>query len=162
MNKLAVDLTPLAHQDLKSLLEHRGKPAVSIYLPQDSLANVRACYRQVLQEAESQLEEYELNPQELAALVTRLHSLQEHPPFWRQACAGLALYVSAEHFLYSCSAFTPEKRVVVDDFFYVIPLLSHYLRHRSFHILNLNGDQPQLYVASQREIRPLPLRAAAL
>jgi len=156
MEKSVESLIHLGHQNLKSLLEHRGKPAVSIYLPQATGPETRLAYLQALTEVEAQLEDSEFNARELTVIASRLHDLQDAPVFWRQAADGLALFVSAEHFLYSGSAFVAEQQVVVDEFFYLIPLITHYLSHKTFHILNLNGPLPQLYLASQHEIRRLP------
>lgn len=156
MEKSVESLTHLGHQNLRSLLEHRGKPAVSLYLPQATGPATRLAYRQVLAEVEAQLEDFEFDAREVELIIARLRTLQDSPVFWRQAADGLVLFVSAEHFLYSGSAFAPTRQVVVDEFFYLIPLITHYLNYKTFHILNLNGPLPQLYLASQHEIRRLP------
>lgn len=161
MNKPAI-CTAIHQQDLKSLLEHRGKPALSIYIPASDLSDVSQRFREARAAAEAELDEYALNATEIRALLAPLQQLAEDPDFCQQATQGMALYLSAEKVWPYFQAVTPDLRVVADDYFYVIPLITHYLTHRTFYVINLNDPKPRLYVASQLDITEIPLYAPAL
>lgn len=151
MNKLAVCLTSQHHQDLKALLEHRGKPALSLYLPRSDADSADFLLRQALHEVEAQLEEYELHPFESQALSAPLRKLREDPAFVRQAAEGLALYVAEDRLYYYFAAMTGERRVVVDDYFYLIPLIAHHLGQRGFHPLQREQEAALLHYQTLRD-----------
>lgn len=157
---------PIHQQQFKSLLEHRDMPALSVYLPASSPSLVRELFAEAQREAESQLDEYGLHPLEMQELLAPLQELTQQPDFWIKAVQGLAVYVSADDSWIYFQAVTPDLRVIADDYFYVIPLITHYLNHKNFYVLNLSQHQGQtyakLYAASQLEITEIPLLSAEL
>ena len=152
MDKVAICLSSLHHQDLKSLLEHREQPALSLYLPAAGASRARELFQQGLQEAEAQLDEYGLSTGEQSQLLEPVRELLQAPGIWRQSADGLAVFSSGQYFHYYFSAAMPEIRVVVDDYFYVIPLITDYLLQKPFYILDLNRLSPRLYLATQQDI----------
>ncbi len=170
MKKLTVSQA-IHHQQFKSLLEHRDMPALSVYLPASNPSVVKQLFVEAQREAEAQLDTYGLHPLEMQELLVPLQELTQQPDFWNQAVQGLAVYVSADDSWTYFQAVTPDLRVIADDYFYVIPLITHYLNHKNFYVLNLSQDQlsqnenqlqARLYAASQLEITEIPLLSAEL
>lgn len=137
----------LQTHNLTALLEHRGHPAVSIYLPSCASERVTGRLNAALDQAVQVLDEDERD-----LIQPQLQALQENAQennFQSRAAAGLALFISRERSLLHFGQITPDRRVVVDDYFYVSPLMTQQSLITPFLVADLNAREPRLFRATQ-------------
>lgn len=152
--------THLCQQDLAHLLEHQQNPSLSIYLPAAQGEQQIAVFERALSEAESRLDAFEFEPRATRFLLDRLQRYSNQPTFWKQSCKGLALYLSADCLLaYQCP--THQHQVRVDDYFHVLPLLTHFLTQQPFYLLWSVDAHFRLFSAGSQCLYELPLNHPA-
>lgn len=145
----------LQTHNLTALLEHRGHPAVSIYLPRCDSHRVNNRLKAALDQALEVLDEEErdvLQPH-LKPLQENLHEVS----FQARAAEGLALFMSRDRALLHFGQITPDRRVVVDDYFYVSPLMTQQSLITPFLVADLNAPSPRLFRATQVHFNEQPL-----
>lgn len=140
----------LCQQELAKLLEHQQNPSLSIYLPAARTeTQQQALFERALHEAESRLDGFALEPRMIRLLLDRLQRYSNQPDFWTQSRQGLALYLSPDRLqAYRCPL--QQHQVRVDDYFYVLPLLNHFLTRQPFYLLWWVGRTPRLFAAGHQ------------
>jgi len=147
--------THLAQRDLVRLLEHRSTPSLSIYLPHLPGQPLALGLLQALKEAETQLDASGLNALEIQTLLAPAYA------FAKTECPtvteGLALYCAAANFM-ACSCPDLEaSQCQIDDYFQLLPLLTHYLRVQPFYLLCLDEQNNRLFSVAESSFAELPL-----
>lgn len=153
--------THLCQQELAKLLEHQQNPSLSIYLPAAKAeAQQQAVFERVLHEAEARLDTFAFEPRTIRLLLDQLLRYSNQPDFWVQSRQGLALYLSADRLqAYRCPLQAYQVRV--DDYFYVLPLLNHFLTRQPFYLLWWVEQTPRLFAAGH-QLLELSLQRASL
>ncbi|MBW4577104.1 MAG: hypothetical protein KME08_17655 [Aphanothece sp. CMT-3BRIN-NPC111] len=155
----------LSIEELKELVEQPQGLCVSIYMPTVQLSSetqqnsVR--FKNLLRQAEAELEKYELHPTDLSQFLQPASELDEDE-FWQQQNAGLALFISEGFFRFYRVPIDLIELVVVSDRFHLKPLIPLLSGDDRFYILTLGQRDVRLLegnrygITREVEIEGLP------
>lgn len=155
----------LSKNRLKELAQINQYPCVSIYMPTHRLGAetqqdpIRL--RNLLDQAQEQLIEIGLRrPQAEAILTPALQLLDDHE-YWQHQSDGLAVLLSADqvhiHRLPIHFDELFDELIVVDDHFYMMPLLPLFNSDGRFFILALSQNEVRLLEANRHQVDELSL-----
>ncbi|MFW6084761.1 MAG: hypothetical protein ACODAA_06065 [Gemmatimonadota bacterium] len=145
---------------VRELIEDRGEPRVSVFLPthergpetkQDPIR-----LSNLLDEAERDLGNT-ANGSEVAALLEPARKLLKDEDFWLHQSLGLALFLSPEGERIHRVPIDLREKVVVSNRFHVKPLLPLLTGDGRFHVLALSQSRVRLFDGSRDSIRALDL-----
>lgn len=143
---------------VRELIEDRGDPRVSIFLPthergpetkQDPIR-----LSNLLDEAERGLENFE-NGRDADAILEPARKLLKDEDFWLHLGRGLALFLSPDGLRMHRVPIELREKVVVSSRFHVKPLLPLLTGDGRFHVLALSQGRVRLFDASRDSIRAL-------
>src|SRR5665648_323857 len=151
----------LTKVELETLMRKEQQWCVSIYLPthrsgvetrQDPIR-----FKNLLGEAEKNLHALGISPLDLKNILEPANRLELDSPFWQHQSDGLAIFLSATSFRSFRLPLNFEKQVVVEDNFYIKPLLPLFTGDGHFYILALSQNEVRLlsgtrYSVSEVEI----------
>jgi hypothetical protein len=155
----------LSIEELKELVEQPQGLCVSIYMPTVQLSSetqqnsVR--FKNLLRQAEAELEKYELHPTDLSQFLQPASELDEDE-FWQQQNAGLALFISEGFFRFYRVPIDLIELVVVNDSFHLKPLIPLLSGDDRFYVLTLGQRDVRLLegnrygITREVEIEGLP------
>lgn len=155
----------LNDKDWQRLMEARSDTSLSLLMPthrfgpetqQDPIR-----LKNLLSRAEEELEGRGMDEEAIKALLAPAWKLHDDHEFWQHQSCGLALYLShgasgeADTFESFRVPLDLEETVVIDDRYYLKPLLPLRFARGQHFVLALSQNQVRLYAASRDEIRPL-------
>ncbi|HEX2242461.1 MAG TPA: hypothetical protein VHK27_04245, partial [Gammaproteobacteria bacterium] len=153
-------------QDLQSLLENRSAgPRVSIYMPtvqagSQTLQNpIR--FKNLLRQAEDLLRERGIKAREIKRLLERAGSMTDDQAFWQHQDVALAVFIAQDAYYAYRLPIQAEELALVQDRFYIRPLLQALSENERFYVLALSQNRVQLfecnrYNAHEVELEGLP------
>lgn len=145
---------------IQELIDDRGEPRVSIFLPthergpetkQDPIR-----LSNLLDEAERSLADGE-NGRNFDGILAPARSLLKDESFWQHQSRGLALFLSPDEMRLYRLPIDLRERAVVAGRFHVKPLLPLLTGDGRFHILALSQARVRLFDASRDTVRALDL-----
>ena len=137
--------------DLQRLLEHTGRPGISIYIPTHRTGvevlekKDQLVFRDAVKEAKSQAEALGLPEAVTKRLEEYAASLLDDGDFWRQLLDTLVVFVSEQLTEYFVIPSGMERKVEVSSEFYTLPLLPLFADKRHFLLLLLSKKTVRLY-----------------
>ncbi|MCL4506882.1 MAG: hypothetical protein M1434_11775 [Chloroflexi bacterium] len=155
-------MNTLSTDELKSLVEKRSGPFVSISLPTlhagvETRQNpIR--FRKLLRNAEEQLIAAGSRPVDTQLLLSPARKLLEDPLFWQHQDEGLAVFIAPGFFRHYEMPAKPEELVVVGDRFHIKPVLHMLSGERRFHILAISQNRVRLLDAQPGGAREVELK----
>ncbi|MDQ4146837.1 MAG: hypothetical protein M3120_03965 [Pseudomonadota bacterium] len=153
-------------QDLQSLLENRSAgPRVSIYMPtvqagSQTLQNpIR--FKNLLRQAEDLLRERGIKAREIKRLLERAGSMTDDQAFWQHQDVALAVFIAQDAYYAYRLPIQVEELALVQDRFYIRPLLQALSENEQFYVLTLSQNRVRLfecnrYNAHEVELEGLP------
>ncbi|MGB3534902.1 MAG: hypothetical protein WBA13_15495 [Microcoleaceae cyanobacterium] len=150
----------LTQEEVKNLVTYQNSPCISIYFPthpagpevrQDPIRHKNA-----LSEAENQLTEMGLQPEEIKKLLQPAQALDD-PDFWQYQGKGLGIFIAPEFFQYYTLPIIVEELVVVGDRFQVKPLMPLLTNNGRFYLLALSQNQVKLFQGSHYSISEISI-----
>ena len=161
-------MEPLTKAQFNALIEYRGWPCASIYLPthpggfEGQAGRVRL--KNLVAEAESRLIARGLRSVEAREFVAAASKLVGNEVFWRNQTAGLAVFISPEE---TRAFYLPEavgELAVVNSRFHVAPLLGLVDEDAEFYVLAVSENRVRLlkaerWSASEAVVPGLPANA---
>lgn len=151
----------IAKEDWGLLLGERQGKCVSLFMPTHrygaEIQQDPVRLKNLLREAEGQLEAAGLTPEEARELLSPMESLRDDPEFWKFQSDGLALFSSPGLFRSFRVPLDLEEEVRVGDRFQVRPLLPLLAGDGPFYILALSLHQVRLLEATRDDVRPIEL-----
>lgn len=147
--------------DLMTLTETRPGWHVSMFLPMhqagvDTLQNpVRL--KNVLRQAEEQLQASGLRAAEITALLAPAQELLPHYAFWQHQSAGLALFLAPDLFQTYCLPLPFTELLVVNQRFHLKPLLPLLSEDGQFYVLALSQKQRRLLQCTRHSVTEIAL-----
>lgn len=132
----------LSGKELKSLVQKQMGICVSIYMPtirkgaETQQNQIR--YKNLLREAEYQLNASELRPSEVKFMLEPAQELSGNTPFWRNQGDGLVVFLSPDSFKYYRVSQSFKELIVVADRFHVKPLIPALAADMEFYILAIS------------------------
>jgi hypothetical protein len=148
--------------DLRTLLEQREGPCVSLFMP-TSRGGAEADpvrFRNLLDQAQERLVARGLRAPEARDYLAPLHSLLADDSFWPNQCDGLAVFAARDFrrvYRLPC-AFREE--VEVGTLFQVVPLLPLLAGDGRFFVLALSQNAVRLFQGSRFAVAPVDLKRA--
>lgn len=156
-----MDLTK-TRADLVALMQHQGKPAVSIFLPTHRAGNeiqqdpIRL--KNLLARAEEKLLGGGMKASETREFLAPAHALVDDEAFWRQGSDGLALFVARGATLRRYRLPIPfRETLVVGERFHLKPLLPALDSDHRFYVLAVSLGSVRLVRATEHNASELPL-----
>ncbi len=149
-------------EDLRTLLQEREGPAISIYVPtarsgSETEAN-RLRYRAALDRVRELLPSADGGDGAGAALVEALEPLTQDEEFWRYQSDGLAVFASPDiQRLYRLPGSVPDL-VVVASSFHTRPMLEYLQAPDRYWVLGLSQKNVRLWSGTAAGVSPIDLQ----
>jgi hypothetical protein len=152
------------HKDLEELIERKGFPCVSIFMPtfragkevqQNSIR-----FKNLLSVTAQKLADSGVETTDIDQLIGPATSLLENQHFWRHQADGLGVFADAEMFRVYRLPVHFEELVVVTDRFHVKPLVSLLAHNREFYVLALSQKAFRLIQCTRHGARTIPVKGA--
>lgn len=140
MNQLTV-------HDLEGLAQVSGPWCVSIYMPTIKAGNLQQNsirFKNLLQQSEKMLHEVGMEPQHINRFLRKAETLARDTEFWLHQDHGLAVFISKNDLRTYQLPVEVEELVIVNDNFYLKPLLSHIYEGGEYYILTLSQKNIKL------------------
>jgi hypothetical protein len=151
----------LKTDELKTLIQTRVGPCVSIYMPthrpfpetkQDPIR-----FKNLLREAEERLKAAGLRSPDAKRLLKPAKTLIKDGLFWQYQADGLAAFISSGGFYRYRLPLKFDELIVVTDRFHIKPLLHFFTSDGRFYILTLSQNEVRLFQCSRYSIREVEL-----
>lgn len=154
-------MNTFSKNDLKALTLQYTSPCISIFMPTHHQAGVEITqdpvrFKNLLREVENALLAQNLHPTQIKDLLQPLHSLLADAQFWKHPSDGVAIFRSPEEFSYASLPYTLKEQVVINDHFYLKPLLP-LLTDGHFYILALSQNDLRLLESTHYSISQVEL-----
>ena len=155
-------MNTLSTDELKSLVEERTGPLISISLPTERVGSetrqnpIR--FKKLLRDAEDRLSRSGLRAAEAQQLLDPARRLLDDVPFWQRQGEGLVVYLSPKQFRYYRLPFKADELVAVGERFYIKPILRALVSSRRFYILALSQKKVRLLESTQGSAREVAVK----
>lgn len=154
-------LSVINQDDIRDLLQHSGRPCVSIYMPtfragaETQQNPIR--FKNLLRAVQERLEEQGMEPTDTAELLTPLREMVDDYAFWQTQDQGLAVFFSPGMFrAYRMPAYTDEL-VVVENRFHLKPLFTLLQNEGRFYVLAISKKNVRLIAATRHRAEEVEL-----
>lgn len=146
---------------VRKLIERRGGPCVSIYMPthrtgadiqQDPIR-----LKNLLREAEERLTSDGMRGAEAQQVLEPAEKLLGDEDFWQHQSDGLAVFLASDEFRFYRLPFEFSELAVVTDRFHVKPLLPLLSGDGQFYILALSKNQVRLLLGTRQSVGEVDL-----
>jgi hypothetical protein len=151
----------LTRDDVRTLLEERDGPCITIYLPMERAGKetrqnaIR--FKNALRTAEARLAEHGLQEGEIEELINPLSSAFSDEAFWQYQSDGLAIYCAPGMVQSYRLPLAFEELVVVSDRFLLKPVLQLFTGNGAFYVLALSQNAVRLLRGTRYLIDEIPL-----
>lgn len=146
----------ISRNELRTLAEQRDETCVSLYMPAvkagSEIQQNPIRFKNLLDEAETQLREEGLDTAAIDALLTPARQLLEDQIFWQQQSDGLALFLAPGQSRAFRLPLEFESLVVVTDHFHLKPLFPSLNHDGQFYILALSQKGIRLFQGSHYSV----------
>ncbi len=152
----------LSTDELKSLVEERTGPLISISLPTERVGSetrqnpIR--FKKLLRDAEDRLARSGVRAAETQQLLDPARRLLDDAPFWQRQGEGLVVYLSPKQFRHYRLPFKADELVAVGERFYIKPILRALVGSRRFYILALSQKKVRLLESTQGSAREVAVK----
>lgn len=151
----------LSHEELEALAQNRAEPCISIFMPTfQAGADVQQNpirLKDLLKEAEKGMTARGMRSPDAMDLLAPAYDLLGRSDFWEMQSDGLAVFISRDTFHYYRLPVKFPAQVVVNNRFYIKPLLSVLHDDGTFYILALDQKDIRLLQGSRDSIVSVPL-----
>jgi hypothetical protein len=152
----------LLRSDVRSLVENKGVPCVSIYAPMvpsgpDTLQN-RIRFKNVVRQATDRLIDTGMRRPDTEALLQPAHDLLADDLFWQQQSSCLAFFCSPGMSRHYEAPIRSNDLVVAADRFHIKPLLPLLTGDGRFYILALSKNEVRLFEGSRDTVSEIHLQ----
>jgi hypothetical protein len=150
----------LSEDDLKALLENGSAVSVSLYMPtyhrgsETQQNTIR--FKNLIRQAEVQLQEYGLSQAEITTFLQRAHKL-DREEFWQSQNEGLVILMGQDFFRYFCLPLKFAELVVVSDRLHLKPLMPLLIGDGQYYVLSLNQQQVKVFSGSRYTLEPVAI-----
>jgi Bacterial archaeo-eukaryotic release factor family 7 len=159
----------LAIDDFKTLMKHRQGGCVSLYMPAHRLVPEAVQdpirFKNLLRQAEERLQAAGLRAPEAEQMLQPAEKLLDNKRFWQHQSDGLVTFVASDLFRCYRLPLPFEELVVVNNRFYLKPLLPLLRSDDRFYVLALSQKEVRLlkctrYLVSEVELAGVPKNMA--
>lgn len=147
--------------DLKPLLDHRGYPSISIYLPMarssDQTQKNPIRYKNAIKSVEKHMEQAGSDVRQVRSIVAQLEEAVDGFEEFQNQLDGLAVFLADDFLKIIKLPVSFEERVEVHNSFEIRPLLQALQDDKEFYLLALSKENARLFRASKFNIAELKL-----
>ncbi len=150
--------------DLRALLANRQEPCVSVFMPTTrgvSFEDARR-WKNLVGQAEERLTAAGRRSSEARDLLRPARELVDNVPFWQNASAGLAFFLSPQTTRSFRLPLPFHEQVVVADRFHVKPLIPILTGDGRFYVLALSQKNVRLLQGTRWTVSEVPLAGAGV
>lgn len=151
----------LSRTELERLTDQYNQWHISIYMPThqagDEIQQDPIRLENLLDDAEQQLIEGGMGPDDARSLLAPARDLIEDPVFWQHQSGGLAMFLSSAFFRHYRLPVDFEPLSVVSERFHIKPLLHLLSDNGQFYLLTLSQQGLELYRGTQYSIGEVPV-----
>jgi hypothetical protein len=152
----------LSREDLRTLVEMRQKPCVSVFLPTHRAGTQsqedRIRLKNLLTEAEERIVALDVRATEARQMLQPAWELLDAALFWQEQSDGLAIFLSPGFFRVYRLPLAFAELLVVSDRFHVKRLLQMFHGDGHFYVLALSLNEVRLLVGSRYSVSPVELQ----
>ena len=157
----------LSKEAIQDLANFTSECSISVYMPThrsgvevneqiDSIA-----FKNALQQIEGKLKEKGFDQTKLAQLLKPGYDLLRHDTFWYSLTNGLAIFMADGFFKYIKLPSAPSEKTLINNSFYLSPLVPYFLSKEYFYLLVVSKKQAKLFRADnfgmvKIEVKELP------
>lgn len=154
----------LTRRDLRRLMEHRGEPAVSLYMATDhrtvEVGHDRLVFKNLLMDAERRLSGRGLRTAAVRDLLAPARALLDDADFWLHRGDGLAVFLADGVFERYRTPIAMRELLVIGARLHTKPLLPVVEHDGRYHVLALQKDAVRLFEGSRDAIHEVDLNGA--
>jgi len=151
----------LTLDELTRLAKIESSPAISILMPahraSQEIQQDPIRFKNLLRQAEQQLLETGLTPQDAGAFLQPAQELLDDDEFWQHQEEGLAVFVSSGDFHLVRLPYTVEEMLVVAQSYYIKPLLPLFTNNGNYYILGISQHSIRLLLATRYSVTQIDL-----
>lgn len=151
----------LGKKELNALMEQKGPYCVSVYMPTEKAGRETRMnpirFKNLISAVEKRLGETDLSSKETAAILKPAHDLLLNSVFWQHQSEGLAVFITPENFYHFQLPIRFNEEMIINNRFYLKPLLSLFSGDGRFYILALSQKNVRLLQASRFSCSEIPL-----
>ena len=149
-----------SQNDLDELIRSKEYPGISIYLQthvkghemqQDPIK-----LKNLLNKCQKRLED-KWAQEKVIEFLKPGFSLQDDSLFWTHQSEGLVLFISNSFLKYFNLSVTPQEKLYIGSYFYILPLLDVLQKDKMYYVLVLRQKDIKLFVADFSSIREVEL-----
>ncbi len=147
-------------EQLEELIHGCQSPCISVFIPTEPGVGGeknKIQFKNQLQEAEKQLENYGLEGEKPREFLAEAYTLLESSAFWANQRQGFAAFISRNSFYYYRVPVSLEARVFVGEQFYLRPLLPLIVEDGRFFLLAISQNQLRLFEGTRDYLNELDL-----
>lgn len=138
------------------LISFTGETCVSLYIPTDSTnpdpRTNGVTFKNAINKALSQLEALGLKNETYEALDRECERLMTDEVFWKEQAKSFALLACGNQvFTFKLRESHPEL-LMINDHFYVLPLISQYAEKSAYYILDLDKEFTQMWFGTEHSL----------
>ncbi|MFN2459035.1 MAG: hypothetical protein ABR502_12610 [Chitinophagaceae bacterium] len=114
-------------------------------------------FKNVLQDVTTKLSQKGLNKPSIEKLLNPVKELISNDEFWKLQSNGLALFVADGFFKYIRLTMTPTEEIIIENSFYVTPLIPAMTSKEFFYLLVISKKQVKLFIADAFGMQYIPV-----
>ncbi len=147
--------------DLNLLIRYKEYPCISIYMPSYTtgleIQQNPIKLRNLLNKCQNKLEKTWAH-EKVVEFLKPGFDLQSDNLFWSHQSEGFALFISRNFTQYFNLSVTPQEKLYIGNYFYILPLLPVLLRNKIYYILLLKQKDIKLFKADYSSIHEIELQ----
>lgn len=150
----------ISKAELHDLMENRGDISLSIFMPTERAGDThqgRIRLKNLIRQADQKLKEKNIDDQRINKLLLPMRDLLDHGKIWQYMNDGLAIYRTDDRFDLYRLPISFSEQVVVNDRFYIKPLLPLFTKNGYFYVLALSKKEIRLLKATRFTIDQLEI-----
>lgn len=155
-------MSSISDLKINDFLDQRSQLSLSLYMPthrtgRDVKQNAIR-YKNLLGKLKRELTERQIEDKAKAELLDPLMGLLNDTFFWNHQSDGLALFRSGEKFLNYQVPYSFPESIMVNNRFYLKPLIPVLSKNREFYLLSLNLNDLMLYQVNMDDISQVAIK----
>jgi len=153
----------LSRDDFMELSTHHADNCITLYMPAHKYGvevNERQdaiLFKQLLQQAQQQLQQKGLARDQLETILQAGYELQQDDAFWRRQQRGLGVFIAQDYFRYIQLPYSVDRQCYVNHSFYTNPLLPLLNSREQFYLLVISKRKATLYEADAFGMKEVPV-----
>lgn len=153
-------MLPFHQESLKELIEHVGKPAVSIFIPTQQVSTLqdeqdRIRFKNALDQAAFRLKQHDFAVGNVDRILGPARELLNDTKFWQHQSHGLAVFLAPDFFRAYRLPVHFDEHVIVNHRFHIPPLMAFFESMRPFYVLAASQNEVKIFKGNKLEFEEI-------